>query len=254
MNRYKEDNNHVGASINREIGTTGWGLQGEYALRLDAPLQVDDNELLGEALHFEVLDAVAPCLALGGSCASQLGTFLPGEIVPGFIERDVSQFQITATNIFSNIFGAEQGVLLGEFAITHVHDMPSENTLRLEAAGTSLPGNAVTAIILDVPQETNDFADATSWGYRVVGRLTYNNVIGAINLSPRFGWRHDVRGNTPGPGGNFIEGFKQVTLGVSADYQNTWKADMSYTSFFGAGSQNLLQDRDFAAVSISYSF
>ncbi|MCH8847314.1 MAG: DUF1302 family protein, partial [Proteobacteria bacterium] len=128
--------------------------------------------------------------------------------------------------------------------------------LLLDAPGTTRPGNAATAAVLagGIGAETEDYADATSWGYRVVGRLTYNNVIGAINLSPRFGWRHDVRGNTPGPGGNFIEGFKQVTLGVSADYQNTWKADISYTSFFGAGSQNLLQDRDFVAGSISYSF
>ncbi len=250
---YPEDINLFGASFNTQIGTTGWALQGEYSFRKDAPLQVDDNELLGAALHFEELDGVCGAF-FGGPCASQLGVFGDGVVVPGFIERDVSQFQITATNIFSNIFGAEQGVLLGEFAITHVHDMPSENTLRLEAAGTGLPGNAAFAALAGVPVERNDFADATSWGYRVVGRLTYNNVIGAINLSPRIGWRHDVRGNTPGPGGNFIEGFKQVTWGVSADYQNTWKADMSYTSFFGAGSQNLLQDRDFAAVSISYSF
>ena len=257
---YPEDIRLFGASFNTQIGTTGWALQGEYSFRKDAPLQVDENELLAAALHFEALDPGLCVPFFGGSCASQLGVFGDGVVVPGFIERDVSQFQITATNIFSNIFKAEQGVLLGEFAITRVHDMPSENELRLEAAGTSLPGNAVTAAALSfaggvlIPQETNDFADATSWGYRVVGRLTYNNVIGAINLSPRIGWRHDVRGNTPGPGGNFIEGFKQVTFGLAADYQNTWKADLSYTSFFGAGSQNLLQDRDFAAVSISYSF
>ena len=256
---YPEDIRLFGASFNTQIGTTGWALQGEYSFRLDAPLQVDENELLAAALHFEFLDGAGgaitiACTVIGDTCASQLGVFGNGVVVPGFIERDVSQFQVTATNIFSNIFGAEQGVLLGEFAITHVHDMPSESELRLEAAGTNSPGNVGTALVLSVPQESNDYADATSWGYRVVGRLTYNNVIGAITLSPRFGWRHDIRGNTPGPGGNFVEGFKQVTLGVSADYQNTWKADMSYTSFFGAGSQNLLQDRDFAAVSISYSF
>ncbi len=250
---YPEDIRLFGASFNTQIGTTGWALQGEYSFRKDAPLQVDDLELLGAALHFEELDG-ACVFFVGGLCTSQLGVFGDGVVVPGFIERDVSQFQVTATKIFSNVFKAEQGVLLGEFAITHVHDMPSQSELRLEAAGTGLPGNAFTAAVLSVSTETNDFADATSWGYRVVGRLTYNNVIGAINLSPRIGWRHDVRGNTPGPGGNFIEGFKQVTWGLAADYQNTWKADISYTSFFGAGSQNLLQDRDFAAVSISYSF
>jgi hypothetical protein len=149
--------------------------------------------------------------------------------------------------------------VLGEFAVTHVHDMPSDNVLHLEAPGTPLPGTLFgvpidrTGFALGV-QPDDDFADATSWGYRLVGRLTYNNVIGAINLEPRIGWRHDVDGNTPGPGGNFVEGNKQVTVGVAATYQNAWKADFSYTSFFGAGSQNLLQDRDFTAFSISYAY
>ncbi|MCH7663769.1 MAG: DUF1302 family protein, partial [Chloroflexi bacterium] len=119
---YPEDIRLFGASFNTQIGTTGWALQGEYSFRLDAPLQVDDLELLGAALHFEGLNALCGLLVPGGSCTSQLGVFGNGVVVPGFIERDVSQFQITATNIFSNIFGAEQGVLLGEFAITHVHD------------------------------------------------------------------------------------------------------------------------------------
>ncbi|HKK16214.1 MAG TPA: DUF1302 family protein, partial [Gammaproteobacteria bacterium] len=71
---------------------------------------------------------------------------------------------------------------------------------------------------------------------------------------PRFSWRHDVHGISPGPGGNFIEGNKAVTLGVAASYLNEWVADFSYTNFFGAGSQNLLNDRDFLAFSLSYSF
>jgi uncharacterized protein DUF1302 len=256
---FPEDINLFGVSFNTQFSNSGWALQGEYSFRKDAPLQVDDVEILAAALHFEELNGACGFF-FGGSCTSQLGVFGAGAVVPGFIERDISQFQMTATQIYSNVFKAEQAVVLGEVAITYVHDMPSQSVLRLDAAGTSLPGNAATAGILTlgsgalVPQETNNFADATSWGYRLVGRLTYNNVIGAVNLSPRIGWRHDVNGNTPGPGGNFIEGFKQVTVGLAADYQNTWKADLSYTSFFGAGSQNLLQDRDFVAASISYSF
>ena len=241
---YPEDIDLFGVSFNTQLGTTGWALQGEYSFRNDAPLQVDDVELLAAALGFDTI-----------GIPSQLGTFAAGgTVVPGFIERDVSQFQATATKIYGNVLKANQVVVLGEFAVTHVHDMPSAGTLRLDAAGTNLPGGAATATVFGVPVETNDFADATSWGYRLVGRLTYNNVIGAINLSPRIGWRHDVSGNSPGPGGNFIEGFKQLTLGLAATYQNAWKADLSYSTFFGAGSQNLLQDRDFMAVSISYSF
>lgn len=244
---YPEDINLFGASFNTQLGNSGIALQGEYSFRKDAPFQVDENEILAAALHYDLAAAAA---------TSQLGVFGNGVVVPGYIERDVSQFQMTATKIFGNVLKANQAVILGEFAITHIHDMPSTSELRLDAAGTNRPGNAFTATVLagGIGAETNDYADSTSYGYRLVGRLTYNNAIGPINLSPRIGWRHDVKGNTPGPGGNFIQGFKQLTLGVTADYQNAWKADLSYTGFYGAGTQNLLQDRDFAAFNISYSF
>jgi hypothetical protein len=78
--------------------------------------------------------------------------------------------------------------------------------------------------------------------------------VGSINLHPRIEWRHDVSGITPGPGGNFVEGTKVITAGLGATYQNTWQADLSYTSFFGAGAQNLLYDRDFLSLSVAYSF
>ena len=245
---YPEDINLFGASFNTQLGTTGWALQGEYSFRKDAPFQVDENEILTAALHFEDVTGT------GGLATSQLGTFGSGVVVPGFIERDVSQFQMTATKIFANVLKANQAVVLGEFAITHIHDMPSTSDLRLDAAGTNRPGNATTAAVFGIPVETNDYADSTSYGYRLVGRLTYNNALGPVNLSPRIGWRHDVKGNTPGPGGNFIQGFKQLTLGLTADYQNAWRADLSYTGFYGAGTQNLLQDRDFLAFNMSYSF
>ena len=242
---YPEDIKLYGMSFNTQLGTTGWALQGEYSFRDNAPLQVDDVELLAAALHFDLL---------GAGLTSQLGTFGNGKVVPGFIKRGVSQFQMTATRVFGPHFKASQILFLTEFAVTHVHNMPSKNVLRLEAAGTNLPGNAITAATFGVPVETNNFADATSWGYRIVTRFDYNNVIGAINLHPRIEWRHDVSGNTPGPGGNFIEGNKAFTAGIGASYQNAWQADLSYTNYFGAGSQNLIHDRDFMAFSLSYSF
>ena len=242
---YPEDIKLYGISFNTQLGTTGWALQGEYSFRDDAPLQVDDVELLAAALHFDLA---------GAPLTSQLGVFGFGVRVPGFIRRDVSQFQATASRVFGPRFKADQLIVLGEFAVTHVHDMPGKNNLRLDAPGTSLPGNPFIAGAAGVPTESNDFADATSWGYRLVGRLDYSNVLGALNVSPRIAWRHDVSGITPGPGGNFIEGNKAITLGVAAGYQNEWLADLSYTNFFGAGSQNLINDRDYVSFSLSYSF
>jgi hypothetical protein len=244
---YPEDIKVYAVSFNTQLGTTGWALQGEYSFKDDVPLQVDDNELLTAALHFDLIPVPGT--------ASQLGAFGNGVEVPGFIRRNVSQLQMTATRIFGPALGSDQTLLLAEFAISHVHGMPKQEDLRLEAPGTSLPGNPVLAAIGIAPGvETNDFADATSWGYRVLLRSDFNRAIGAVNLQPRISWRHDVNGNSPGPGGNFIEGNKSVSVGLRGIYLNEWEADLSYTSFFGAGTQNLLYDRDFVSFSLSYSF
>lgn len=248
---YPEDIQLYGLSFNTQLGTSGWALQGEYSLRHDTPLQIDDVELLIAALT----DGLGPNQVTGGGPG---GFVAPGSFIPGFVRRDVSQFQMTASRVFGPMLMANQSIIVGEFAVTHVHDMPDKNLLRLDAPGTNLPGPffgipRAFPVTLAV-QPDDDFADATSWGYRIVGRLDYNNVLGALNVSPRIEWRHDVSGNSPGPGGNFIEGNKVITVGVGASYQHAWQADLSYTNFFGAGAQNLLHDRDFLAFSLGYSF
>ncbi len=63
-----------------------------------------------------------------------------------------------------------------------------------------------------------------------------------------------MKGNSPGPAGNFIEGRKAFTVGLTGVYQNNWSVDVSYSSFFGAGRHNLLNDRDFLALSVTYAF
>jgi Protein of unknown function (DUF1302) len=75
-----------------------------------------------------------------------------------------------------------------------------------------------------------------------------------VTIAPSIGWAQDVGGTTPGPGGAFIEDRKQLTVGVSALYLQEWVFDLSYTSYFGAGLFNLLEDRDFIGASVRYSF
>jgi len=256
---YPEDIQRFGLSFNTEHQKSGVALQGEYTFIHDAPLQVDDVELL--------LQALCPLAALGLSTAAiNANQIDPGCVntgtdqrIPGFIERNVSQVQVTATKVFGPVVGANQGVLLGEVGVTHVHNMPSKSTLRLNGPGTFTSGNPFQATAAGAhpgkaAEDADDFADATSWGIRIAGRLTYNNLIGPVNISPRFAFSQDISGITPGPGGNFVEGRRAITVGLGADYQNTWAADFSYTSFQGAGRHNLLNDRDFAAFNVNYSF
>ncbi|MCW8834290.1 MAG: DUF1302 family protein, partial [Colwellia sp.] len=52
----------------------------------------------------------------------------------------------------------------------------------------------------------------------------------------------------------FVEDRKSVALGVTLDYQSTWKAEINYNSFFdGVGTTNQIEDRDYVSLSISYS-
>ncbi len=252
---FPEDIKLLGASFNTQLGTTGWALQGELSHKLDVPLQVDDVELLFAAL--------SPLSATGnpaGVFFAQQNQVAPGgvgfdTVVPGFIRRDVTQFQVTATGVYANLMGADQLGLVAELGFTHVHSMPDKGELRMESAGTYTSGNPIATLagVQPATELASSFADATSAGYQIRGRLIYNNAIGPVALLPSFAFRHDFSGNSPGPGGNFLEGRKALSLALGANLRNEWTAEVRYTSFFGAGRFNLLNDRDFISFNIKYS-
>ena len=78
---YPEDINLWGVSFNSNIGT--WALSGEVSYRPNAPLQVDDVEVL-----FGALTPLNPLLpAYYFEYKSQLGEFAPGEYMKGWDEH-----------------------------------------------------------------------------------------------------------------------------------------------------------------------
>ena len=249
---YPEDIKLWGVSFNTQIATTGIAVQGEVSYKQDAPYQADDVELL-----FAALSPISPGLA----ATNQL---VPGgvgfnEVIQGYRRFDATQAQITLTKVFGPMLGADQGLLLFEPAVVHVSGMPSKDELRFDGPGTYTSGNPIHSSPVGAHagkpfEQPEHFADPTSWGYRFVGRLTYNNAVGAFNLVPRFGWGHDVDGITPGPGGAFIDGRQAFTLGLGANYLTRWEFDLSWTTFGGAGRYNLINNRDFVAVNVKYSF
>jgi hypothetical protein len=249
---YPEDIKMYGLSWNTQIGATGVAFQGEVSHQQDRPFLVDDVELL-----FASLSPISPGLAATNQVVPG-GTGFSTEI-PGYRLLDSTQFQFTLTKALGPIIGADQGVLVFEPAVTHISGMPSKDVLRFEGPGTFTSGNPIHSAAggahAGKPFEPAEaFADPTSWGYQLAGRLDFNNAIGAFNLSPRFAFQHDVDGVTPGPGGNFIEGRRAITVGMTAAFQNTWEFDLSYSNFSGAGRYNLINDRDFVAAVIRFSY
>lgn len=249
---FPEDIQMVGLSWNAQLGTSGIAFQGEVSHQQDKPFLVDDVELLFASL--------SP-ISAGLRATNQV---VPGGVglsteIPGYRLLDATQVQFTLTKVLGPILGADQGTVLIEPAVTHISGMPSKDVLRFEGPGTYTSGNPIHtaaggAHAGKAHEDAEHFADPTSWGYQLAGRLDFNNAIGAFNLSPRVALQHDVAGVSPGPGGNFIQGRFAVTTGVTASYQNAWEFDLSYSNYGGAGRYNLINDRDFVAAVIKYSY
>ena len=250
---YPEDIRMYGVSFNTTLEEAGIALQGEISYRDNMPLQFDDVELLFTALS--PLNPLIP--APFNRFVSQLGTVGVGQEVRGWERHEVGQWQVTATKVFPNVLGAQQLSLVGEVGGTEVFDLPDQSTLRYQGDGTDTGGgpDILTGASRNPLTLTEGFPTSYSWGYRVAARADYNNAFGtSFNLSPRVAFNHDVNGITPGPGGNFIEDRKSLTLGIEGNYLNQWAADLSYTRFFGGGEFNLISDRDFVSFTVRYSF
>jgi len=249
---YPEDIQLWGASFNSNIGT--WALAGEVSYRPNAPLQIDDIEILFAGLS--PLNVLFPAHAL--QFHSQLGDFEGGEFIKGWEEHKSWQAQATTTKLFgpNNFLRANQIAFVAEAGFNYVSDLPDKDVLRYNGPGTDTGGGLdfLTGDLRNPQTEEDGFADDFSWGYRLLARATYNNAIGPVTILPRIAWAHDVSGTTPGPGGSFIDGRKTLTLGLGFNYLQKWVFDLAYTDYSGGGRYNLLYDRDFYAASVRYSF
>ncbi len=247
---YPEGLNLYGVSFNTSIGRSGVSWQGEISLKQDVPLQVDDVELL-----FATLSSLAPQFGANNQIGSYLGQY--GREVSGYRRHNVWTAQSTVTKVFGPMLGAQQFTLLGEVGGVWV-DLPDKTTLRYDGPGSFTSGSQAAMNGAGFPQfaatSSDAFADNFSWGYQVLGRLDYNNLFPNVNMTPSVAFTQDLRGNTPLPLGNFVQGRKSLTVSVEFTYRNAWSLELRYVNFSGAGRYNLLSDRDFFATTVKYSF
>ncbi|MHA4975867.1 DUF1302 domain-containing protein [Pseudomonas extremorientalis] len=256
---YPEDIRLYGLSFSTTLPTgTAWS--GELSYRPNAPVQLSTTDIL--------YAGVTPIPGFGNASVLK-GT--PGQDLHGYNRKEVTQFQTTFTHFFDQVMGASRLTTVGEIGVTHVGGLESKSEARygrdpVFGPGT-LPGgfcnalNNSTATGAGLPNAAglntncnNDgYTTATSWGYRARAIWEYPDVFAGVNLKPNVAWSHDVKGYSPGPGGNFEEGRKAVSLGLDAEYQNTYTASLAYTNFFG-GKFSTVDDRDFVALSFGANF
>lgn len=251
---YPEDIRMYGLSFSTTLPTgTAWS--GEVSYRPNAPVQLNTTDIL-----YSGLTPLNPNVSvLQGS---------PGQDQHGYRRKEVTQLQTTFTHFFDQVMGAERLTLVGEVGFTHVGGLESTSKARYGRDPSygpgPLPGGQCqtlnTGTLAGGPQnnvsrycENDGFTTANSWGYRGRAIWEYNSVFAGVNLKPNVAWSHDVDGYSPGPGGNFEEGRKAVSLGVDAEYQNTYTASLAYTNFFD-GKYTTTDDRDFVALSFGVNF
>ncbi|MBU2976897.1 DUF1302 domain-containing protein [Alteromonas sp. C1M14] len=260
---YPEDIQLFGMSFNTNIGS--WALAGEFAYRVDEPLQIDDVELLYMGMP-EQLANVGISPELGG--ISQLNNIDravgPGETAQGFVFSDTYQAQFTLSQVFGPALGTDNLIVLGEVGYVNIVDFPDPSVVRLNAPGTgrtaslepTADGNPRTGLhtALSNGPETNPFATDDAWGYRILALADFNNVFAGVNVQTRATFSHDVKGTTPDPLYVFLEDTKSASLAVTFNYLSSWSATASYSAFWGGiGNSNQLSDRDFVSFNIKYS-
>ena len=214
---YPEDNQLMGVSFSTNLGGVAWS--GEVSHKLDSPMQINANELIGYTL-----------------------TVGENEIVDGFKLFDISQAQVTAIKFFDRALGADRITFVTEAAYTYVHD------LEKDGEGFSF-GRA------DIYTDDKDEGYVTegSWGYRTLIEAEYPDAFAGVNLTPRAVWSHDVKGYSPETSGATIEGQQSLDLSLHLDYLSTYKASVSYTQYMG-GDYTTRSDRDFASISVGMQF
>ncbi len=249
---YPEDIKLYGVSFSTTLPTgTAWS--GEVSYRPNAPVQINSTDILYGGLT-----------PLNSDYSLLLAT--PGQDTHGYNRKEITQFQTTFTHFVDQVMGASRLTLVGEVGVSHVGGLESTNDVRYgrdpvfgpgplpngtcEALNTGTLGSA-TAKNVSKYCENDGFVTATSWGYRARAIWEYPDVFAGVNLKPNVAWSHDVDGY--GANGLFTEGAKAVSLGLDAEYQNTYTASLAYTDFFG-GKYNTSIDRDFLALSVGVNF
>jgi hypothetical protein len=250
----------VSASTGLPGGIT---LQGEYSYRSNQPLQLPLAEVM------LAVAASANQLTGNADAANQVPY---GTEVSGFRRVGMHQLVASGTKTFGPTLGAAQAVAVAEVGYTHL-DLPGG--VKFSGPGCHLPQPGSDASSAYNSTSTNCFATANSWGYRLSGRIDYDNVIDGGTVTPYAAFAHDVNGVGP----TFNEGVKALTVGLSVSYLKRWQAQVAYTSYFGgrtysgidvpdassgplppgqsasySSGSNPLRDRDFISASVSYAF
>jgi len=201
--------------------------------------------------------------------------------IRGYERMQDFQFNLGATRVYGatdNPIGADQVILVYEAGAEYVPFLPAYDQLVLQgpnstsgptagADGSGADGSRMGCS--NIPdcsygpdgmrfnphqQDHSGYPRAFSWGYRVIGLLSYEQILPNVTLKPFLLFSQDVGGISPGPAGNFVKGRKLFDMVYEFRYQQALSLSLGYAWYWGGGAYNTLSDRDFAQVFLKYQF
>ena len=201
--------------------------------------------------------------------------------IRGYERFQVFQFNLGFTRVLGatdNPFGASQVLLLGEFGLEYVPFLPPLDRLvlqgpntnygpvagadgsgadgsRMSCAGASECYNGPDGLRFNPhQQDPAGYPTSVSYGYRIISQIRYESILPTVNFRPFFIWKQDIGGISPGPGGNFVKGSKELDSLFEFQYKQSLSFTLGYTWYWGGGAYNVLSDRDFAQFFLKYQF
>ena len=218
--QYGKNRDLFGVSVNGNIGD--WAVGGEVSYRPRDGVGID------------------PTVPLAG----QYCAFCAPGTYDGYI--NAQKWQAHATTIYLLGPSGDLGWLLRGTGA-------AEGTLLFEVAAAYYP-NLDLSGKYPILLPNYELPDRFSAGTVFELGLVYPHVFGSpVNMTPQIDIAYDFAGTSPNtiP---FVKGRLAVTPSLNFEYLNKWRASIAYTSFAGGGTNNLMADRDYLALTLSYSF
>jgi hypothetical protein len=266
-----------GMSFNTVLN--GWGVQGDFTYRPDAPLQIDTDELTIRSLFLNcgaqgAGGAEASYMALSGynnefGGGAKGACYANSQTIKGYVEHDVYTWDIGTTATFTrsnpiiNLIGADLGILLTEFqglyadgAEDRAAGVPTAQKVPLSSvctSGSDLPLGSILNI--DAREAMECRPTDSSSGMVLLARAQYNNVFGTpIGLSPTVVYREGLDGYSPTPLGSWREGVGSTALSMGFSYLGSIEGSVNYVTYHGDDLRTKNKDREHLSVSLSYAF
>ncbi|MBY5929601.1 DUF1302 domain-containing protein [Halomonas sp. DP8Y7-3] len=255
---YPEDIQVFGLGFHTKFGQAT-RVFGEYSFRHDQPLQLATADLI--AAFIADPEFLSGAIGQDITLAQAARDTAAGDVFRGFDRYDVSQLTLGAIQPVPDVLGAKALVLVGEAGMKYVHDLPSLDERRYakgDLFGTDLAQGSEAGCTIATANPAykgrgcsgDGYASDFSWGYRLRGQLIYPNVLPGLTLTPYALFGHDVSGWSYDL--NFVEDRLFGSLGLQADFQERYHAEVSWS---GSGNTPYADtDFDYLTASLRVDF